>query len=87
MSFDLNNPPPNHSVKIGLQRDETPKEATFRLWRETILFIFAILSASAIIAFCLFVLVTNTSTADDKKWAMGVLSSIVAGTVGYLLKK
>lgn len=84
--IDLNNPPPNHSYKLSVERAETEGERRLRLFKDTTLFVVALGLLVALAALCLLTL-TGTASADEKKWAMSILSALAGGLVGYLLKR
>jgi hypothetical protein len=86
-TIDLNKPPPNHSFSVALEREETPAEQGVRLFKDVALFLVAIAFVSSIAVVCYRTLASATATADEKKWAMSVLSGATGGIVGYLIRK
>ncbi len=51
------------------------------------LFVVAIAFVVVIAWLCYGTLVSTTSSADEKKWAMSVLSAAAGGILGYLVRK
>ena len=47
------------------------------------LFIFALILASIVFSGCVYVFARGT--ADDKKWAAGIISAITSGLVGFMV--
>lgn len=86
-TIDLNNPPPNHKYSVSVDREETPAERGVRLFKEVAVFALAIAFVLMIAYVCYATLMGTTATADEKKWAMSVLSACAAGLIGYLVKK
>jgi len=86
-TIDLNNPPPNHRYRVSVDREETRAERNVRLVKEMGVFLFAAVFVGGIY-WVAFNTVTSTSAgADEKKWAMSVLSAGAAGLVGYMVRK
>ncbi len=85
--LDLGNPPPNHQVSVSIEREETSGELKVRLFKEVVLFIVAVGFVMLLVWLCYDTLASKTATADEKKWAMSVLSAAAGGIIGYLVKK
>ena len=73
---------------------EPPEDATARRKKEDadasqtrlirlILVVFSLAVVAVIVAGCVYAFVTGS--ADDKKWAAGIVSAIASGLVGYLV--
>ncbi|MEI8572700.1 hypothetical protein U737_08050 [Methylomonas sp. LW13] len=85
--IDLNNPPPNHTFSVSVDRQETDAERTLRLFKDLALFVVALGFVVLIVWLCYATLVATTTSAEEKKWAMSVLSAATGGIIGYLLRK
>lgn len=86
-SIDLNSPPPNHKFSVAIDREETAGERRVRLFKDVALFVVAIGFVLLIVALCYSTLTSTTATADEKKWAMSVISAAAGGIIGYLVRK
>jgi hypothetical protein len=84
---DFNNPPAHHKLTASVEREETPSERNVRLFKDVALFLVAIGFVVLIALLCYNTLISETSTADGKKWAMSVLSASTGGLIGYLVRK
>lgn len=69
-------------LRARLAREDA--EAAHQRRKDLILFGAAILGVGVIAGLCLWTIAQSSSTADDRKWATSIVSSIVAGAVGYL---
>jgi hypothetical protein len=86
------NPPPldlNTLARVGryelsVKSLEDPEDARHRRRKDLLLLSVALLGLCAIGFFCVWVLMSPSASADDKKWAQSVLTAIVAGLIGYL---
>ncbi len=85
--LDLNQPPPNHHFSVSVEREETDIERNVRLFKEVALFIVAIGFVVLMVWLCYSTLVSANTSADEKKWAMSVLSAATGGIIGYLVRK
>ena len=85
--LDLSKPPPNHQVSVSVEREETRGERAVRLFKEVVIFLVAIGFVLLIVFLCYETLTSSTTTPDEKKWAMSVLSAAAGGIIGYLVKK
>ena len=85
--FDFNNPPPNHTFSASIERVETKGERGVRLFKDVMFFIVAITFVGLIAWLCTNTLLSPTTAADEKKWAMSVLSAAAGGIIGYLIRK
>ncbi len=86
-TIDLNNPPPNHRYAVSVNREDTPAELTVRLIKELAVFFLAVVFVGAIYWLSYSTVINPTAGAEEKKWAMSVLSAGAAGLVGYLVRK
>lgn len=86
-TIDLDTPPPNHKYSVSVEREETDGERRVRLFKDVALFVVAIAFVGLIVSLCYGTLVSATAPAEEKKWAMSVLSAATGGIIGYLLRK
>ena len=86
-TIDLNSPPPNHHYSVSVEREETASERRVRLFKDVTLFVVAICFVVLIVWLCYSTLSSSTSSAEEKKWAMSVLSAAAGGIIGYLVRK
>ncbi|MCH8684075.1 hypothetical protein [Pedomonas mirosovicensis] len=84
--IDLNNPPPDHKFKLAVEPEETNGERTVRLAKDLGLFFFAMALVAIIMWLCVDTL-RSSASADEKKWAMSILTSAAGGIIGYLIRK
>lgn len=85
--IDLNNPPPNHTFSISVDREETGAERGVRLFKDIALFVAALGFVILIAYLCYSTLVSAAASAEEKKWAMSILSAATGGLIGYLVRK
>lgn len=78
---------PKLSLSITSNQDENPADARIRRLKDIILFSVTILLSLCIFSFCGYVLISNHFSADDKKWATAIASSIISAFLGYLTGK
>ncbi len=86
-TIDLNSPPPNHKFSVSVDREETGAERNVRLFKDVVLFLVAVGFVALIVWLCYSTLVSTTAAAEEKKWAMSVLSAATGGIIGYLLRR
>ncbi|AKJ27382.1 hypothetical protein [Caldimonas brevitalea] len=86
-NIDLNSPPPNHKFSVSIDREETTAEVKVRLFKEVALFCVAIAFVVLIAVLRYSTLTSTASTAEEKKWAMSVISAATGGIIGYLVRK
>jgi hypothetical protein len=85
--IDLNNPPPKHTFNVSVDREETDGERWVRLFKDVALFVVALGFVILIVWLCYAALVSASASAEEKKWAMSVLSAATGGIIGYLIRK
>lgn len=85
--IDLNQPPPNHTLKLSVERQETDGERQVRLFKDVALFMVAVCFVILIAWLCYSTLASSTASQEEKKWAMSVLSAATGGIIGYLVRK
>ena len=86
-TIDLDKPPPHHVYTVSVEPEERPAERIVRLFKDIALFLVAIAFVVTIAIICFRTLYDAAATADEKKWAMSVLSAAAGGIVGYLIRK
>lgn len=86
LGLDLNSPPPGHRVKALVDPEETRGERLVRLFKDVALFLVAIVFVILMAWICYSTLTSGSATADEKKWAMSVLSAATGGILGYLVR-
>ncbi|NOT68892.1 MAG: hypothetical protein HOP04_11380 [Methylophilaceae bacterium] len=86
-TIDLNTPPPNHKFSVSVEREETAGERNVRLFKDVTLFMVAVAFVTLIAWLCYSTLSAPNATADEKKWAMSVLSAATGGIIGYLVRR
>jgi hypothetical protein len=85
--IDFSTAPPNHQYKASIEREEYPSERFVRLFKDVVLFLAAIVLVGVIAGLCYRALVSPTATPEAQKWAMSILSAMVGGLVGYLVRR
>ncbi len=85
--IDLNNPPPNHTFSVSVDRQESDAERNVRLFKDLALFLVALGFVILIVCLCYSTLTSPSTSAEEKKWAMSVLSAATGGIIGYLIRK
>lgn len=86
-TVDLSQPPANHRFKFELEREETAAERQLRLFKDFALFLLALGFVGLIAWICVTTLTSVTTSADEKKWAMSILSAATGAVIGYLVRK
>ena len=86
-TIDLNTPPPGHKFNVSVEREESEGDRKVRLFKDVALFVVALLFVSLVAWLCFSTLTSATASADEKKWAMSVLSAATGGIIGYLVRK
>ena len=86
-TIDLDSPPPNHKFSVSVEREETGAERAVRLGKDVALFATALGLIIIVAWMCVDTIRSSTTSADEKKWAMSILSAVTAGLIGYLIKK
>lgn len=86
-TIDLNAPPPNHKFSVSVEREETTGERNVRLFKDVARFLVAITFVMLIAWLCYTTLTSPVAAAEEKKWAMSVISAAAGGVIGYLVRK
>ncbi len=75
-------------------KEETKSKIKLEQWQamkkhilDIAISVFALASTSYFIYYCFAVLNNSLASADDKKWAMSLITLITSGVVGYLVGK
>lgn len=86
-SIDLNRPPPDHNYSIKVDPKETDGDRAVRLFKDLALFLVAIGFVILLAVLCYGALTSGTTTPEEKKWAMSIISGAAGGIIGYLIRK
>lgn len=86
-SIDLNSPPPNHNYNIKVDPKEADGDRVVRLFKDVALFLVAIGFVVLLAVLCYGTLTSSTTTPEEKKWAMSIISGAAGGIIGYLIRK
>jgi hypothetical protein len=86
-TIDLDNPPPNHNYRVSVNPEETRGERCVRLAKEVGVLLFAAVFVGSIFLVAINTVTSPSAGADEKKWAMSVLSAGAGGFVGYMVRK
>lgn len=86
-TIDLNSPPPNHKFSVSVDREETASERGVRLFKDVVLFLVAVGFVLLIVWLCTTTLTAASTSPEEKKWAMSILSAAAGGIIGYLVRK
>lgn len=85
--LDLTKAPPDHRYSVSVTPIETGADRNVRLFKDVALFLVAIGFVCLMMWICYRTLVASEVAAEEKKWAMSVLSGAVGGIIGYLVRK
>jgi hypothetical protein len=66
---------------------ENSDDARFRRCKDIVLFCVSLVLLLSAFAFCAYILLSHRFSADDKKWATAIGSSIITGFLAYLIGK
>ena len=86
-SIDLNSPPPDHNYNIKVDPKETDSDRAVRLFKDVALFLVAIGFVVLLAILCYVTLTSSTTSPEEKKWAMSIISGAAGGIIGYLIRK
>lgn len=85
--IDLNAPPVSHNYTVLVKPDEERGEAAVRIFKDVVLFLVGIGFVGCVGWICLEAIISDTSCADEKRWAQSVISAATGGIIGYLVWK
>jgi hypothetical protein len=85
--IDLNNPPPGHNYTVKIEKEAPPPKRGVRLFKEGVRFMLVVAFVGIMAGMCIHATFSPRTTAEEKKWAMSILSAATGGMIGYLLKK
>lgn len=85
--IDLNAPPTNHNYTVSVKPDEKWGEVAVRIFKDLVLFIVAIVFVGFVVWICWEAISSDTSSADEKRWAQSVITAATGGIIGYLVRK
>ena len=94
-SIDLETLSPRHTLELRVEAEENPAERDARLvresaqaahdrWKSTLAFLAFMGAAVAVGAIAAFILLRDTSSVDDRRWAATALSSLLTGALAFL---
>jgi len=86
-NIDLDKPLVGHEYKLKVEPKETGADRNVRLFKDLALFLAALSFVAIIIYMCVVTLISSTSTQDEKKWAMSIVTGATGALIGYLIKK
>lgn len=72
-------------LESRLRKEEA--DAALQRRKDFLLFLAAVLGVGGIAILCIVVAIRPSGSADDKKWATAVLTSVVSAAVGFLAGK
>lgn len=84
---DLDKVPTGHEVSVTIEKSESDGDARLRRTRELVLMVCAVVGAGTFLFICYQTVTNPASSADDKKWATSIITAVVGGLVGALVKK
>jgi hypothetical protein len=85
-TLDFDKVPTGHEVSLKVEKSESEGDAKLRRVKDLALFFFALIGVVLLLGLCVYVSLTTTSP-EDKRWSTSILTAIVGGLVGYLVKK
>ena len=85
-AVNLDQVPEGHEVSVKLEKSESDGDARVRRLKDLALFFSALAGVFILLSLCIYVAMTSPSP-EDKRWSTSILTAIVGGLVGYLVKK
>jgi hypothetical protein len=85
--IDLDSPPPNHEFDISIKREEFASDRRVRQFKDVVLFLVAVGFVITIAGISIHTLYSPAASADEKKWAMSLLTGAGGALIGYLVHK
>lgn len=85
--IDLNSPPANHNYTVSVKPEEKRGEVAVRIFKDLVLFLVGIGFVGCVGWICWEAISSDTSSADEKRWAQSVISAATGGIIGYLVRK
>jgi hypothetical protein len=85
--IDLDTPSAGHKYTVTIDKEESHAEQYVRLFKDVVLFLVGVGFVVVIASLCIHTLENPSTTAEEKKWAMSILSLAAGGIIGYLVKK
>lgn len=86
-ALDFDKVPDGHELTLKVEKSEEAADAFVRRLREIVLMICAVGGAAIFLWICFQVVTDPKSSADDKKWATSIITAVVGGLVGALVKR
>jgi heme/copper-type cytochrome/quinol oxidase subunit 4 len=85
--FDFKTPPSDHKYKFSVEPNEATADRNVRLFKDVVVFLLAVGFVLLIVWLCITTVVSSSAQAEEKKWAMSILSAAAGGLIGYLIRK
>jgi hypothetical protein len=84
---DFGTLPPGHEASVKIEKSESSGDAIVRRIRELVLMACAVASAAVFLWICYQTVTSPTAGAEEKRWATSIITAVVGGLVGALVKK
>jgi hypothetical protein len=78
---------PDDPVNDRFQQDQKGANARFQRWKDLVLFGVAVILTTIVSGICIWIVVAQNFSIDDKKWATSILTLTIGGLLGYLIGK
>ena len=85
VDIQVKSPEPPEELQSRLRQQEA--DARFERTKDLIGYVAALAGVAAVVLCCLWVVIAQRSSPDDKKWATAILTSTVTAWVGYIAGK
>lgn len=86
-AIDFQNPPADHKYKFSFEPNEATADRNVRLFKDVVVFLLAVGFVLLIVWLCVSTVWSASAQAEEKKWAMSILSAAAGGIIGYLIRK
>ncbi|WGF90567.1 hypothetical protein [Marinivivus vitaminiproducens] len=86
-TLDISQPASGKGYDVKISPEESLGERRVRLFKDVVMFLVAVGFAVLIVSLCYATLTSPDTSADEKKWAMSVLSAATGGIIGYLIRR
>ena len=86
-ALDFDKVTDGHEITVKVEKSESEGDALVRRIRELVLMVCAVAGAAVFLWICYQTVTNPNSSPDDKKWATSVITAVVGGLVGALVKK
>jgi hypothetical protein len=85
--LDLQSPSADHKYKFSVEPNEATADRNVRLFKDVVVFLLAVGFVLLIVWLCVSTVVSASAQAEEKKWAMSILSAAAGGLIGYRIRK